>query len=158
LIQKIVTFLWFNDNAEDAINFYLSVFEGSGVVTVTRNLDDSLGPKDSLLVASFELEGQTFYAMNGGPSFAFTPAISLFVRCESQNEIDDLWEKLLDGGEVMACGWLKDKFGLCWQICPTILIEMLSDPDPSKAIRIRDTMMTMTKIVIADLEKAYNDV
>jgi predicted 3-demethylubiquinone-9 3-methyltransferase (glyoxalase superfamily) len=123
-MQKITPFLWFDGNAEEAMNFYVSVFKNSKVVSVMRYGEAGPGPKGTVMGATFQLDGQQFHALNGGPKFAFTPAISLFVNCETQQEVDDLWEKLSDGGEKQRCGWLKDKYGLSWQIIPSILGEL----------------------------------
>jgi predicted 3-demethylubiquinone-9 3-methyltransferase (glyoxalase superfamily) len=156
-MQKIVPFLWFNDNAEEAINFYTSIFKDSRITSITRYGEAGPGPKGTVMVATFQLEGQDFYALNGGPHFKFTEAISLFVSCESQAEVDELWAKLLaGGGKESQCGWLKDKFGLSWQIIPTALMRMQSDPDPEKAKRVMQAMMQMVKIDIAKLQQAYD--
>jgi predicted 3-demethylubiquinone-9 3-methyltransferase (glyoxalase superfamily) len=155
-MQKIVPFLWFNDNAEEAINFYTSIFKNSKITKVTRCGDAGPGPKGTVMTATFQLEGQDFYALNGGPHFKFTEAISLFVNCETQAEVDDLWTKLLaGGGKESQCGWLKDRFGLSWQIVPTALGRMLNDPDPEKAKRVMQAMLQMVKIDIAKLQAAY---
>ena len=154
-MQKIVPFLWFNDQAEEAMKFYVSIFKGSKVMSVARYGDAGPGPKGTVMMATFQLEGQDFYALNGGPQFAFTPAISLFVNCETQEEVDELWEKLSAGGEKSRCGWLKDKFGLSWQIIPTALGRMMTDKDPKKAQRVMKAMLQMDKIDIARLERAY---
>ena len=154
-MQKITTFLWFDNQAEEAMNFYVSIFDDSKVVKITRCGDAGPGPKGSVLVVEFQLAGQTFIALNGGPQFKFTEAISLQVSCETQEEIDDKWARLSEGGEKGDCGWLKDKFGLSWQINPPILVEMLSDEDPEKSKRAMEAMMTMTKIDIAALKRAY---
>jgi predicted 3-demethylubiquinone-9 3-methyltransferase (glyoxalase superfamily) len=153
--QKITTFLWFDNNAEEAMNFYVSVFKGSKVLEVHRYGDAGPGPKGSVMVGTFQLEGQRFMALNGGPQFKFTEAISLFVSCETQEEVDDLWNKLTaNGGAPSQCGWLKDKFGLSWQIIPTVLMEMLADKDPEKAKRAMEAMLQMTKIDIKKLREA----
>ncbi len=154
-MQKIVPFLWFNDNAEEAMNLYVSVFKNSKVLNVTRYGDAGPGPKGTVMSATFQLEGQDFYALNGGPHYKFTPAISLFVSCHTQEEVDDLWEKLSDGN-YEQCGWLQDKFGLSWQIIPTILGEMLADKDPKKSQSVMQAMMQMKKIDIAGLREAYD--
>ena len=154
-MQKIVPFLWFDNNAEEAVNFYVSVFKNSKVTRVTRYGDAGPGPKGSVMSATFQLEGQNFYALNGGPHFKFTPAISLFVNCQTQEEVDELWEKLTEGGESNQCGWLQDRFGVSWQIIPTALGAMLSDEDPAKAQRAMRAMLQMKKIDIAKLEQAY---
>jgi predicted 3-demethylubiquinone-9 3-methyltransferase (glyoxalase superfamily) len=129
-MQKISPFLWFDDQAEEAMHFYVSVFKNSKVGDVTRYGDAGLGPKGSVMTASFELEGQPFTALNGGPHFKFTEAISFVVSCKTQAEVDELWDKLSEGGQTQQCGWLKDKFGLSWQITPVALMELMSDPDP----------------------------
>lgn len=154
-MQKITPFLWFNGQAEEAMNFYVSIFKNSKVITVQRYGDAGPGPKGSVMSATFQLEGQDFYALNGGPQFTFTPAISFFVSCETQGEVDELWEKLSEGGEKGRCAWLKDKFGLSWQIVPTALGKLLSDKDPEKSKRVMQAMMKMGKIDIAGLQKAY---
>jgi len=154
-VQKIVPFLWFNDNAEEAMNLYVSIFKNSKVLSVTRYGDAGPGPKGTVMSATFQLEGQDFYALNGGPHYKFTPAISLFVNCKTQEEVDDLWEKLSDG-KFEQCGWLQDKFGLSWQIIPTILGEMLGDKDPRKSQSVMKAMMQMKKIDIKALQDAYD--
>ena len=154
--QKITTYLWFNGNAEEAVEFYTSVFPDSRVTKVARWGEGGPGPEGSVLNIAFELAGQSFIALNGGPQFKFTPAISLFVSCESQAEVDELWTKLLDGGgKPNACGWLDDRFGLSWQVVPTALIELMSDPDPKASGRVAQAMMGMQKIDIAGLRRAY---
>jgi len=156
-MQKITTFLWFDNNAEEAMNFYISIFKDSKILSVTRNGEGGPGPKGSVLVGTFQLEGQEFMVLNGGPMFKFTEAISLYVSCETQQEVDDLWTKLTAGGGAPSqCGWLKDKFGLSWQIIPTTLGRLMNDPDPVKAQRVMGAMMQMTKIEIAGLQKAYD--
>src|SRR5437867_1473696 len=132
-MQKITTFLWFDNQAEEAMNHYVGIFPDSKVLEVTRYGDAGPGPKGTVMTATFQLAGQEFMALNGGPQFKFTEAISLLVRCESQEEVDTLWAKLSEGGEEGPCGWLKDKYGLSWQIDPTVLHEMLQDSDPEKA-------------------------
>ena len=153
-MQKIITFLWFNNNAEEAVNFYVSIFKNSRVGKITRFGEAGPGPKGTVMSATFELEGQIFMALNGGPQFPFTEAISLFVNCESQPEVDDLWEKLSAGGEPGRCGWLKDKFGLSWQIIPSALGEALGNKDPEKAKRAMQAMLQMSKIDIERLKQA----
>ena len=153
-MQKIAPFLWFDGKAEEALSFYTSIFKNSRVTSVMRYGEAGPGPKGSVMGASFELEGQEFMAINGGPMFSFTPAISFFVKCETQQEIDDYVARLSEGGEVQPCGWLKDKYGLSWQIVPTALGSMLQDPDPQKAKRVMEAMMQMKKLDIALLEKA----
>jgi len=147
-MQKITTFLWYNDNAEEAANFYISIFKNGKILTKMPS------PGGKLLGLTFELEGQEFQALNGGPHFKFTEAISLFVSCDTQEEIDDKWEKLSAGGEKSRCGWLKDKYGLSWQIVPPILGKLLGDKDRAKAQRVLEAMMKMDKIVISELEDA----
>ena len=153
-MQKITPFLWFNDNAEDAMNFYVSIFKNSKVGSVTRYGDAGPGPKGQAMSVTFELEGQQFMALNGGPLFSFTPAISLYVSCETQHEVDELWEKLSAGGSKDRCGWLKDKFGLSWQIIPAALGRLLSDKDSGKSQRVMQAMLRMDKIEIAALQEA----
>ncbi len=152
--QKISTFLWFDNNAEEAMNHYLSIFSNSKILSVTRNGDAGPGPAGSVLVASFELEGQQFSALNGGPMFKFNEAISQVVHCESQEEIDTMWTKLSAGGAPGQCGWLKDKFGLSWQIIPRNLPALLQNSDPEKAKRGMQALMQMTKIDMEKLQEA----
>ena len=147
-MQKITTFLWFDNNAEEAMNHYLSVFKNGKPISVNR-------ANGGVLTVTFELEGQQFIALNGGPHFKFTEAISLFVNCETQEEVDELWEKLAAGGEKSRCGWLKDKYGLSWQIIPKALGQLMSDPDPKKSQAVIEAMLKMNKIVIKDLQDAY---
>ncbi len=154
-MQKINPFLWFDHQAEEAMHHYVSIFKNSKVGRITRCGDVGPGPKGSVLVAAFELEGQSFVALNGGPHFKFTEAISFVVNCETQAEVDELWQRLGEGGQFQKCGWLKDKFGLSWQITPIVLLEMLNDPDPEKSGRVMAAMMQMTKIDIAKLRQAY---
>jgi predicted 3-demethylubiquinone-9 3-methyltransferase (glyoxalase superfamily) len=154
-MQKITPFLWFDDQAEAAMQHYVSIFRDSKVLGVTRYGDAGPGPKGSVMIASFELEGQRFTALNGGPHFKFTEAISFVVNCETQEEVDDLWDRLGEGGQIQQCGWLKDKFGLSWQIVPTVLPELMSDADPEKVRRVTEAMLQMTKIDIAKLRQAY---
>jgi predicted 3-demethylubiquinone-9 3-methyltransferase (glyoxalase superfamily) len=154
-MQKIVTFLWFNDQAEEAMNHYISIFPNSKVLSVSRYGDEGPGPKGQVMVANFQLAGQEFMALNGGPAFKFTEAISLFVNCETQQEVDQLWAKLTEGGEESQCGWLKDRYGLSWQIVPTALGEMMADKDPEKAGRVMKAMLQMSKIDLAGLRRAY---
>jgi predicted 3-demethylubiquinone-9 3-methyltransferase (glyoxalase superfamily) len=155
-MQKITPFLWFDGNAEEAMNFYVSIFKNSKVLKVTRYGEAGPGPKGTVMSATFQLEGQNFYALNGGPQFSFTPAISFFVNCESQQEVDELWEKLSAGGQKERCGWLKDKYGLSWQIIPSALGEMLGDKDPAKASGVMQAMLQMNKIDIQALKQAYD--
>ena len=155
-MQKITPFLWFDGNAEEAMNFYTSVFKNAKVGNVSRYGEAGPGPAGGVLTASFELEGLQFTALNGGPHFKFNEAISFHVGCESQEEVDYFWNKLIaDGGEESKCGWLKDKFGLSWQVVPTALGRYLSDPNREKADSAMQAMMKMRKIVIADLDKAF---
>ena len=154
-MQKISPFLWFDDQAEEAMNFYVSIFKNSKVGKVTRYGNAGPGPKGSVMTASFELEGQQFTALNGGPQFKFTEAISFVVNCETQEEVDGLWGKLSEGGQTQQCGWLKDKFGLSWQIIPSVLVELISAPDPQKSQRVMEAMLQMSKIDIDELQAAY---
>jgi len=154
-MQKITPFLWFDNNAEEAMNFYVSIFKNSKVVSVARYGDGGPGPKGSVMTTKFELLGQEFVALNGGPQFKFTEAVSFVVNCETQKEVDEFWEKLTEGGEESRCGWLKDKYGLSWQIVPSILGELLQDKDPVKARRIMEAMLQMNKIDIKKLKQAY---
>jgi predicted 3-demethylubiquinone-9 3-methyltransferase (glyoxalase superfamily) len=153
-MQKIHPFLWFDNQAEEAMNFYVSIFKNSKIGKIVRYGDAGPGPKGSVMTATFELEGQQFTALNGGPHFKFTEATSFVVDCKSQEEVDELWEKLSAGGEPGHCAWLKDKFGLSWQIVPSVLVELLSNPDPAKSKRVMEAMMKMTKIDIAKLKQA----
>lgn len=153
--RKITTFLTFNDQAEEAVDFYTSIFENSKILSTNRYGEAGPGPEGSVMSATFELAGQEFVALNGGQSFTFAQGISLFVDCESQEEVDELWEKLSEGGEKGPCGWLTDRFGVSWQIIPRALGEMLSDPDPEKSGRVMNAMLQMTKIDIQGLKQAY---
>lgn len=155
-MQKITPFLWFDGKAEEAMNFYVSVFKNSKVVKVSRYGEAGPGAKGTVMSATFELEGQQFYALNGGPQFTFTPAISLFVNCETQQEVDGLWDKLSEGGKKERCGWLKDKYGLSWQIIPSALGKLLGDKDSAKANRVMVAMLQMDKIDIQRLQQAYD--
>jgi predicted 3-demethylubiquinone-9 3-methyltransferase (glyoxalase superfamily) len=154
-MQKITPFLWFDTQAEEAANFYVSIFKNSKVGAITRYGENAPGPKGTAMSVRFTIEGQEFMALNGGPLFTFSPAISFFVNCGTQQEVDELWEKLSAGGKKERCGWLKDKFGLSWQVIPTTLGKLLSDPDPAKSSRVMQAMLQMNKIEIAGLEKAY---
>ena len=156
-MQKITPFLWFDGNAEEAANFYISIFKNSKMGKISRYGDAGPGPKGSAMSVTFQLEGQEFYALNGGPQFKFTPAISFFVNCETQQEVDDLWEKLSAGGRTDRCGWLQDKFGLSWQIIPTVLGQLLGDKDPQRAKRAMQAMLQMTKLDIKKLQQAADD-
>jgi predicted 3-demethylubiquinone-9 3-methyltransferase (glyoxalase superfamily) len=153
-VQKITPFLWFNDQAEEAMNFYVSIFRNSKVGRVSRYGDAGPGKSGSVMSATFQLEGQEFHALNGGPQYPFTPAISLFVSCETQEEVDTLWDTLSAGGAPQQCGWLQDRFGLSWQIIPTVLGQLLGDPDPGRARRAMQAMLQMKKIDIAALKRA----
>ncbi|HEX2269255.1 MAG TPA: VOC family protein [Pyrinomonadaceae bacterium] len=154
-MQRITPFLWFDDNAEEAMNFYVSIFPNSKVLRVTRYTEAGPKPVGTVMTVDFELDGQEFVGLNGGPNFKFTEAISLVVNCETQEEVDYYWEKLSAGGQESVCGWLKDKFGLSWQITPNILTEMIGDEDRQKAKRVMEAMMKMTKIEIEPLKRAY---
>ena len=155
-MQKITPCLWFDNNAEEAVNFYISIFKKSKVLSVTRFGEAGPGPAGTVLTVAFQLEGQEFVALNGGPHFKFTEAISLSVDCNTQEEIDEMWEKLSEGGEESQCGWLKDKYGLSWQVTPSILVEMLQDKDPEKAKRVMEAMLKVVKIDIKTLKQAYD--
>jgi predicted 3-demethylubiquinone-9 3-methyltransferase (glyoxalase superfamily) len=155
-MPKITPFLWFDNNAEEAINFYTSIFKHSRIGSLTRYGDAGPGPKGSVMTATFQLDGQEFMALNGGPHFKFTEAISLFVNCETQLEVDELWEKLSAGGQKGQCSWLKDKYGLSWQIIPKALGEMLADRDPKKSQRVMQAMLQMTRIDVNRLKQAYD--
>lgn len=154
-MQKITPFLWFDQNAEEAANHYVSIFENSEIVSVVRYGDTGPAPKGTVMIITFQLDGQEFIALNGGPTFHFTEAVSFSVDCKTQREVDHFWEKLAAGGETGQCGWLKDKFGLSWQIVPTALPEMLQDENPEKAKRVMEAMMQMRKIDIERLRRAY---
>ena len=155
-MQKITPFLWFNDRAEEAMNFYVSIFKNSKTVSVSRYGDAGPGPKGSVMVAKFQLDGQDFMALNGGPTFTFSPAVSFVVNCKTQEEVDEYWGKLSAGGATNQCGWLTDKFGLAWQVVPTALGEMLADKDRERSNRVMKAMLQMTKIDIAALRHAYD--
>jgi predicted 3-demethylubiquinone-9 3-methyltransferase (glyoxalase superfamily) len=156
-VQKISPFLWFDDQLEDAMNFYVSTFDNSRVLSVSRDQVGVGGARGRVFTGSFELAGQEFMALNGGPEFKFNEAISFFVSCETQEQVDALWERLTSGGgEESQCGWLKDKFGLSWQIVPRALGEMVQDEDPEKAKRVMQAMLQMKKIDIAGLKRAYD--
>jgi predicted 3-demethylubiquinone-9 3-methyltransferase (glyoxalase superfamily) len=155
-MHKITPFLWFNDNAEEAMNFYLSVFKKSRRLNLAKHEEVEALPVNKASMFTFELEGQQFYALNGGPMFSFTPAISMFISCENQEEVDYYWTQLSVGGEKSRCGWLKDKFGLSWQVVPTILGKLMGDKDPAKSKRVMNAMLQMGKLEIASLQKAYD--
>jgi predicted 3-demethylubiquinone-9 3-methyltransferase (glyoxalase superfamily) len=153
--QKITPFLWFDDKAEEAMNFYISLFDNSRILSVTRYGETGPGLKGTVMTASFQLAGQEFVALNGGPHFKFTEAVSFVINCETQEEVDRYWEQLAaDGGQESQCGWLKDKYGLSWQIVPTILMKLLQDPDKEKSNRVMQAMLKMKKIEIAKLLEA----
>ena len=155
-MQRIIPFLWFDGKAEEAVNFYVSIFKNSKIETITRYGDAGPGPKGSVMTAKFQLQGQEFLALNGGAEFTFSPAISFLINCETQQEVDELWEKLSEGGEKGRCGWLKDKFGVSWQVIPTALPRMLQDKDAEKSRRVIKAMLQMDKIDIATLKQAYD--
>ncbi len=154
-MQKITPFLWFDNQAEEAAHFYTSVVRNSKVVSVIRYGEAGPGPKGSVMTVKFQLDGQEFVALNGGPQFKFSEAISFIVNCETQEEVDEFWEKLSEGGEKVQCGWLKDKYGLSWQVVPAVLVEMLQDKDPEKSKRVMEAMLQMKKIDIKGLKQAY---
>lgn len=154
-MEKIIPFLWFDNQAEEAVNFYISIFKNSKIENINYYGEAGPRPKGTVMTVRFQLEGQQFYALNGGPEFSFNPAISFYVNCETQNELDELWEKLSDGGEEQGPGWVKDKYGLSWQIVPTILDEFLNDPDSKKSNRVMNAMLKMNKLNIEKLKQAY---
>ena len=154
-MQKITPFLWFDDKAEEAMNFYVSIFKNSKILSIRRFGDGAPGQKGKVMTGIFELDGQRFMALDGGPHFKFTEALSLFIDCQTQDEVDELWEKLSEGGEKSQCGWIKDKYGVSWQIVPAALGEMVSDADPVKVKRVIDAMLQMHKLDIATLKCAY---
>ena len=153
--QKITTYLWFDNQAEEAAKHYTSIFGNSKILNVARYGEAGPGPKGTVMTVTFQLEGQEFIALNGGPHFKFTEAISLLVNCETQKEVDELWSRLAAGGEEGQCGWLKDKYGLSWQIIPSALFKLLQDPAPEKAKQVMEAMLQMKKIDVARLEQAY---
>jgi predicted 3-demethylubiquinone-9 3-methyltransferase (glyoxalase superfamily) len=154
-MQKIVTYLWFDHQAEEAATFYTSLFKNSIITGITHDHDVEPGKNGYVREVAFRLEGQDFLALNGGPQYIFNEAISLLVKCQTQQEIDDLWHKLTEGGEERPCGWLKDKYGVFWQVFPAKTLERLRDPDPEKARRVMNAMLQMKKIDIAELERVY---
>jgi len=154
--QKITPFLWFDGRAEEAANFYVSIFKNSRLGKVSRYGEDGPGPAGTVMVAPFELEGQDFLALNGGPQFKFTPAISFVVDCQTQQEVDELWGKLSDGGQTLQCGWLTDKFGVSWQIVPSTLGELMQDEDAEKSGRVMKAMLQMEKLDVRKLQEAYD--
>jgi len=153
-MQKIRPFLWFDNNAEEAINFYTSIFKNSRIGEI-RRFGDAGGAPGSVITATFQIEGQEFMALNGGPHYQFSPAISFFVNCETQAEVDELWDKLSAGAKETKCGWIKDKFGVSWQIVPKELGQLLGDKDPQKSQRVMKAMLKMTKIDVEGLKRAY---
>lgn len=153
--RKITPFLWFDNNAEEAVNFYVSIFKNSKLLNIARYGEAGPGPQGSVMTASFLLDGQEFVALNGGPRFKFTEAISFLVNCETQEEVDEFWEQLSEGGEKSRCGWLKDKYGLSWQIVPTVLANLLQDKDAARAQSVMNAMLQMDKIDIKTLQQAY---
>ncbi len=154
-LQRISPFLWFDKQAEEAANFYTSIFKNSKVGKVARYGEGGPGPKGSAMTVAFELDGQEFVALNGGPQFKFCEAVSFVVNCETQQEIDEFWEKLSEGGKKVECGWLKDKYGLSWQVVPTVLGELLGDKDPARSQRVMNALLKMKKLDIEGLKKAY---
>lgn len=154
-MQKITTFLWFDGQAEEAASFYVSVFKNSRITGMARYGEAGPKPQGTVMTVSFELEGQEFVALNGGPEFSFSPAISFAVKCETQEEIDELWAKLSDGGREIECGWLTDKYGLSWQIVPSVLSQMVQDKDAERANRVMKALLKMVKLDIKTLERAY---
>ncbi len=156
-MQKITPFLWFDNNAEEAINFYTSIFKNSKVGKMARYGEGGPGPAGSMMTAEFQLNGQNFIALNGGPHFKFTEAISFVVNCDTQEEIDEFWDKLSEGGEKSRCGWLKDKFGLSWQIVPNVLSKLAGGGDAKKSSRVMQALMKMDKLDIATLQRAYDE-
>jgi predicted 3-demethylubiquinone-9 3-methyltransferase (glyoxalase superfamily) len=155
MMQKIVPYLWFDTQAEEAVNFYTSLFKNSKILEISRYGEGMPLPAGTVLTISFQLEGQDFVALNGGPSFKFTEAVSLFVNCQTQEEVDFLWTKFTEDGEESMCGWLKDKYGLSWQIIPAGLSDLLQGPDPAKSVRAVQCMLTMKKIDLAKIRQAY---
>jgi len=156
-MQKITTYLWFNDNGEEAMDYYSKVFKNTKILHKHYNAEGGHGKPGTLFSGSMNIEGQDFYILNGGPKYQFTPAISLFVNCETQEEVDHLWDALCDGGQASRCGWLTDKFGLSWQIIPSQLGKLMTDPNPKKAQSVMQAMLKMDKIIIADLQRAYEE-
>jgi predicted 3-demethylubiquinone-9 3-methyltransferase (glyoxalase superfamily) len=155
-MQKITPFLWFDDQAEDAANFYVSVFMNSRIVGITRYGAAGPRPAGTVMTVAFELDGQEFTALNGGPHFTINEAISFVVNCDTQEEVDDMWQKLTDGGKEVECGWLTDRYGVSWQVVPTALKNMLADPDPEKSKRVMQALMQMKKLDVGVLKKAYD--
>jgi predicted 3-demethylubiquinone-9 3-methyltransferase (glyoxalase superfamily) len=156
-MQKITPFLWFDHQAEEAAQFYTGVYKNSRITGIARYGEGSPLPAGTAMTVTFVLDGMEFTALNGGPYAPFTPAISFYVNCETQVEVDELWDKLTDGGEAVQCGWLKDKYGISWQIVPSILAELMQDKDPAKVARVTQAMLKMVKLDIAGLKRAYAD-
>ena len=154
-MQKITPFLWFDGKAEEAANFYVSIFKNSKIGNVSRYGEAGPGPKGTVMIVTFSLDGQEFTALNGGPQYKFSPAISFFVNCGTQEEVDELWGKLSEGGDQLQCAWLRDKYGVSWQIVPSALLELMQDKDPVKSQRVFKAMLQMTKIDIEGLKRAY---
>ena len=157
LSQKIIPFLWFENQAEEAVNYYINIFNNSNIKNIVYYGKAGPGPVGNVMTVTFELEGQEFTALNGGPMYKFTEAISFYVKCTSQDEVDYYWEKLTKAGEEQPCGWLKDKYGVSWQIVPTLLVEMLNDSDPLKVKKVTEAMLKMKKIDIKTLKQAYGN-
>jgi predicted 3-demethylubiquinone-9 3-methyltransferase (glyoxalase superfamily) len=155
-MQKITPFLWFDDKAEEAAKFYVSIFKNSKILSISRYGEAGPGPKGTVMVVKFQLDGQEFLALNGGPQFTFSPAISLVANCETQAEVDALWEKLSAGGKKQDCGWLTDKYGLSWQVVPTLVGELMQDKDAEKTKRVMQAIMGMKKLEIAGLKRAHD--
>jgi predicted 3-demethylubiquinone-9 3-methyltransferase (glyoxalase superfamily) len=155
-MQKITPFLWFDSKAEEAANFYVSIFKNSKILSISRYGEAGPGPKGTVMVVRFQLDKQEFLALNGGPQFTFSPAISLVANCETQAEVDELWEKLSAGGKKQNCGWLTDKYGLSWQVVPTLVGELMQDKDAEKSKRVMQAIMQMNKLEIAGLKRAYD--
>jgi predicted 3-demethylubiquinone-9 3-methyltransferase (glyoxalase superfamily) len=153
-MQKITPFLWFDGKAKEAAQFYMSIFKNSKLLSISRYGEAGPGPKGSVMTVAFELDGEKFVALNGGPNYSFSPAVSFVVNCETQQEVDQYWERLSEGGETIQCGWLRDKYGLSWQIVPTILPELLQDKDPDKRKRVMAAMLKMVKLDIEQLKRA----
>lgn len=156
-MQRITPFLWFNDQAEEAVNFYLSIFDDSRILTKTRYGEVGPGPEGSIMTIDFELQGQPFVALNGGPHFTFNEAVSFVVNCETAEEVDHYWEKLSEGGETSQCGWLKDQFGISWQVVPTLLPRLIGDANQDKAQMVMAAMLQMQKLDVVALQTAYDD-
>lgn len=154
-MRKITPFLWFDGKAEEAANFYVSVFKNAKILNVSRYAEDSPGAAGTVMTVDFELDGQEFIALNGGPQFTFTPAVSFSIECKTQEEVDTFWERLSEGGQTNQCGWLQDKYGLSWQVVPSVLPELLQDDDDEKSGAVMQAMLKMTKLDIKTLQEAY---